>query len=540
MFWGRTPAARSGGETLALAQARPSLVSEWAAVSSGRKLVWNQTTALVSDLGDALRELAAVLKKLYRELRRDEDEAFNVMILSDLLVLREYWFEKVPSPAEYELVASTGTDLAMVDLCWRAASAAYGFTMNLAMGCFDEVAGDVALNALLENDAWQKKSQKDLFDATVTLRCGEKMVVKYRELNYNLYDGVARPNYFVGTYDNVVVVSVRGTMDVGDVFTDIISLARDFLPDITAHEGIANAADNVIVEAAPHVIKALAEIPKDARLVFTGHSLGAGVALLCAMQLKAALERPSGNKRTPLVNALAKAQRWNNKYAGTSEFVKAVTFSPPPVVSHAQNQASLRSAYPYLESYYCQDDAVPTLSFRGLLAFSDALDAVDAPYPFLKRWAYLTMVAPARHVLPFLGSSKVPPSPGSLVTTLDPVLQRCFTENVTRAATDPTAPLMSIPGTVFRMMRTDFRSPYRPHRDHVLVPTVKVQDRGLADHLPLSVNKAVSDLIAAGRVVGLTAPPPPPHKSNPVVTAVLAQAVPDASCVVATPATDAL
>ncbi len=81
------------------------------------------------------------------------------------------------------------------------------------------------------------------------------------------------PRHFVA-YDrvtDVTVVAIRGTNSISDLITDLLCEATPF-GDGFAHGGMADAARALYVVVAPLI--------KGRRAVLTGHSMGAGVALL--------------------------------------------------------------------------------------------------------------------------------------------------------------------------------------------------------------------------------------------------------------------
>jgi len=91
-----------------------------------------------------------------------------------------------------------------------------------------------------------------------------------------------------------LILSIRGSVNIGDVATDLACDEEEFLHG-HAHRGIANAAAAVWKEAQPAVEAALAH-PRDLdsvkgeqtfkQFIICGHSLGGGVALLLGMKLK--------------------------------------------------------------------------------------------------------------------------------------------------------------------------------------------------------------------------------------------------------------
>jgi hypothetical protein len=79
-----------------------------------------------------------------------------------------------------------------------------------------------------------------------------------------------------------VVLVLRGTLSIHDIIIDIVCDDTEFL-DGHAHRGILGGSLKVISESGPVLKKAL-ELNPGYRLMITGHSLGAGTAVLVAME----------------------------------------------------------------------------------------------------------------------------------------------------------------------------------------------------------------------------------------------------------------
>jgi len=476
--------------------------SDWEGESWARRWLWGE-----DDLGTGLREIASMLRRLSREaqVRRDESEATTIGVWSDLLVLREHWMQKGDDDDQQRAPAVV-EDVDRVDACWRCSSAAYGYLVNKVFGLLPEEESEDDNVPLEEGE----DVADSLFEKTIDLRCPSIKKVLYSNLNRKPYDGVARPNFFVAIDDRKrCVVAVRGTLDIGDVLTDLVGKARSFVMDpktedtvIAAHAGIADAADNTMTEAEDAILTALAGDCDE--LVFTGHSLGGGVALLCALQTQDRV-KTGDPRKDKLVKVIRKKKGKHFK-------VRAVAFSPPAVVSMV-DQAQAKDL-PDLESYYVDDDVVPTLSYRSILTFAAQLDRIDEVLPRLQRLA-LILSKPIRGVLPLIGSRGEPPrflfppsqaaassssSSSLLVRTLDPVLTETYQESIRLAEGDPEAPLSSIPGKVVRL------SPSKKGAfvDPIIAPQIIIKDRLLADHLPNAVQAALDDLLLA----------PPPEKKK--------------------------
>ena len=80
-----------------------------------------------------------------------------------------------------------------------------------------------------------------------------------------------------------VILAVRGTFCLKDVILDMVCDDAPFLDGFT-HRGIRKGAEQVWEKSSPALLAALALHPTYS-LVLTGHSLGAGVAVLLALEL---------------------------------------------------------------------------------------------------------------------------------------------------------------------------------------------------------------------------------------------------------------
>jgi hypothetical protein len=78
-----------------------------------------------------------------------------------------------------------------------------------------------------------------------------------------------------------IVLVIRGTFDRKDVLIDLNCKEAPFL-DGVAHGGILTGARNILEKAGPILKNALQENPTY-HLIITGHSLGAGTAILATM-----------------------------------------------------------------------------------------------------------------------------------------------------------------------------------------------------------------------------------------------------------------
>merc|ERR1712106_527540 len=114
------------------------------------------------------------------------------------------------------------------------------------------------------------------------------MGVKQEEVLYTWFkddDEDHCPKFIVlADHDSMsIVLAVRGTFSIKDVILDMVCKETPYLDGFT-HEGILKGARKVWEEACDSVVSAL-NIHAGYGLVLTGHSLGAGVAVLITLEL---------------------------------------------------------------------------------------------------------------------------------------------------------------------------------------------------------------------------------------------------------------
>ncbi|KAJ8606961.1 hypothetical protein CTAYLR_009269 [Chrysophaeum taylorii] len=252
--------------------------------------------------------------------------------------------------------------------------------------------------------------------------------------------------------DNTKVVAVRGPREV----SALVDVAREFLvPGTRAHRGLADAADELVADL---------DLDEE-ELVLTGYSWGAGVALLAAMRL-----RQDGKK------------------------VRAVAFSPPPVVTQIGS-----AELPHLESYYVDQDVVPHLSRRSVLTLLAEIKAIKAgPLPaYATRLAVVLFpLASAGGFLDLLGSRRkrrgdFPPGRDRVNATI----ARVGAEALAEAPKDPNAPLLKVPGALYKLVQDKC---YRITMDD-RIPRIRVGDRLLLDHAETALDDALETLVETAK-----------------------------------------
>lgn len=364
---------------------------------------------------------------------------------TSLLILREY--DKLRQESAIGTQVRVSASWAeKVRWYWRAASAAY----------------------LLSEDGVE-----DEFG--VAARCPELAVLQTESIPCH---------WFSGFCAEAIVVSISGTL----VMADLVGQAVPFLPDGTwALAGAANSARTLLDRAARTLAKFIEPLRT---LVFTGHSLGAAIALLAAMRLQFALDHDghlddASDPERDLVDTLRRSRN----------SVKAIVFSPPAFVYQPED-----TELPFLESYYLDDDVVPSLSLHSVVTFIHQLQAVDSLIPAYKRAIILALIKP----LASLGSSLhsllgsrntslfLDHASALIRRTLQPNLEQVDLHGNARQSTTPAygadCPQTKVPGVLYRLdesglcLRVSMEDRCR---------RITLTDNCICHHLPSALDSAI-------------------------------------------------
>jgi len=209
-----------------------------------------------------------------------------------------------------------------------------------------------------------------------------------------------------------IVLAVRGTYSLADVIVDIICDEEKFL-DGFAHRGILKGANRIMKESGETLKKALAAHP-DHRLVITGHSLGAGTAILITMAIL------SGNFKQIVDPNLTS--------------IKCIALAPPPVYRSTDLQASQLNQN--INIFVNGNDCVPRLSLANMAKLLATLRAIDK---------INLSVQDTLKILAGLGESEVNANLNQLAETISKVEQKQF-------------PQLQHPGKVFYLRRVDSKN----------------------------------------------------------------------------------
>ena len=150
-----------------------------------------------------------------------------------------------------------------------------------------------------------------------------------------------------------IVLAIRGTFSLADVIVDVICDEEKYL-DGYAHRGILKGSQKIMKES-QETLKAAFQTHPDHKLVITGHSLGAGTAVLITMGILKNLYSvvPKGTK------------------------IQCLALAPPPVYRARKSPKIFKDN---IDIFINGNDVVPRLSLANmakLLAMLRAFDKVD-------------------------------------------------------------------------------------------------------------------------------------------------------------------
>lgn len=155
-----------------------------------------------------------------------------------------------------------------------------------------------------------------------------------------------------------VVLTVRGTYTISGLKSDAAAYSRPFCNGV-AHAGIADRTDKIWEHVKDEIVKQL-KLNPGFEFVITGHSLGAGIAVLLTLKIKHELILAS------LEPTLA------------SVHVSCFAFASPPVyMCDAGKEDVMAAAMKDTYAFIHENDVVPFCSVNAIRRISHTIDAVD-------------------------------------------------------------------------------------------------------------------------------------------------------------------
>jgi hypothetical protein len=231
-----------------------------------------------------------------------------------------------------------------------------------------------------------------------------------------------------------VIWSIRGTFSLSGIITDLAGYATDFCEGL-AHNGMAQAAYETWHSIWDEFLQAkLQQLPVEYDLVWTGHSLGAGVA--CLMTIQAYYLRHHGH--------VPELQGRN---------LRCFAMAPPPVFTPLVSERSSSSsscseeAIANTVAYIHQFDIVPSLSvdaIRRLMNCLSRLCTVLSRHPLwthaARRWK---LGEPAQELMDaYYGIDTIPTSSTETTAAAEPGLSSSSSSSL---RVIPNAPMLMIP-----------------------------------------------------------------------------------------------
>ena len=156
---------------------------------------------------------------------------------------------------------------------------------------------------------------------------------------------------FLDNQKEAIVLAIRGTSSETDVIIDLMCDAMEFL-DGYAHKGICEGAAMVMNEVKEAFIEAIDKYPNH-KVIVTGHSLGAGTAILIAMGLLSEL----------------------NPYGIQVKNVQCIAIAPPPVYRSCYVIPNEMKAA--IKIFVNKNDCVPRMSLANTAKIIAMMSVID-------------------------------------------------------------------------------------------------------------------------------------------------------------------
>ena len=181
-------------------------------------------------------------------------------------------------------------------------------------------------------------------------------------LNDECDPSVPRHAVFFDHLTQTVVVAIRGTASLKDVIIDSCAVPAPVMEGKGhGHEGISEATQKLLETVVPALAKALEKRP-GYKIVFTGHSLGAGMAIMAGLWLRHGNWSGSGSIDKSLT-------------ADVIEDLHVYAFAPPPVFTPVDclSESDTKNIYSFLNDI----DVVPRCSLRTLEVTVNRMKKID-------------------------------------------------------------------------------------------------------------------------------------------------------------------
>mmetsp|Transcript_23061 Transcript_23061/g.38597 ORF Transcript_23061/g.38597 Transcript_23061/m.38597 type:complete len:518 (-) Transcript_23061:41-1594(-) len=229
----------------------------------------------------------------------------------------------------------------------RFASCAYGFALCKTLG----LSGDVSMHEV------GRRAMAGKHEASVQEITDKLYTVKHAGLGGPediIFNDYHSPCFYIALdhEKRAVVLAVRGTLTVADAFTDLVCESTTFLSG-EAHTGIAAGAKKVLKRSRDALVETLTRYSSEGhiyKLVITGHSLGAGTAILLTLLM-------------------------SEDSALATHKIECWAFGPPPVFSPLERISP--RCHNAIKCFVYRNDWVPRMSLHSVHTLCLQVKSVD-------------------------------------------------------------------------------------------------------------------------------------------------------------------
>ena len=256
-----------------------------------------------------------------------------------------------------------------------------------------------------------------------------------------------------------VVLSIRGTFSLQEVIVDVAGFSKEFCGG-EGHSEMVTMAERVWQVAGPTVSKLLHE-HSDYELILTGHSLGAGTAVLLTVMLQSKLQ-PKNQPTLP-----------------TNQKLRCFAYAAPPVYTPLPLAPK---AVQSTTNFIHQNDVVPFLSVHSVRHLFSCLRTVQ-DYAYNNKKTCMSRLERAKVVMGW-------PVPEPLIEAV---------QKVPSLEPKPGAPQLEIPAgrTIWLREREDGEYEYQQWDPKSLLQNseIRVHQDMLVDHFPPRYEHALDHLV---------------------------------------------
>ncbi|KAG9155660.1 hypothetical protein Leryth_003948 [Lithospermum erythrorhizon] len=221
----------------------------------------------------------------------------------------------------------------------------------------EDVKGELVFSETIVQDLiYHTELAKGAYKDSATALARYSMLRESNVVKFVKNSSILRPGYYIGIdmRKKLVILGIRGTHNVYDLITDIVSLSNDEVVTFegySTHFGVAEAAHWFLTHEMNTLRRCLHE-HKGFRLRLVGHSLGAATASLLAIMLR---------------------KKSSEELGFNPEIVSAVGYATPPCVS----KELAESCCDFVSTVIMEDDIIPRLSVASLTRLRNEILLTD-------------------------------------------------------------------------------------------------------------------------------------------------------------------